>query len=109
MKAWTCRDEMSGDDYGTVVFAETRGKAKSIALTCDACEDAEFRHITARRIPSLDRFYRDKDEMDWNDPDDRVAMVRYGGFYCSYEMLKSELRCDKCPAKQWCSRAEEEE
>lgn len=42
MKAWFVRDEQAYADFATIVFAETRGKAHSIAMHTDACEDAEW-------------------------------------------------------------------
>ena len=40
MKAWRVRKE--GRFWATVVFAETRGKARAIARHTDACEDCDF-------------------------------------------------------------------
>ena len=40
MKAWLVREK---DEFcATVVFAETRGKARSTALATDCCEDSCF-------------------------------------------------------------------
>lgn len=40
MKAWLAREK---DEFcATVVFAETRGKAKALALYTEACEDQEY-------------------------------------------------------------------
>lgn len=101
MKAYSVRDKNS--DYSTVVFAETSGKAKAIAITTDAFNDYEFTEISARRIPELDKYYRGLDEMDWNNDEDRIAMVKDGNFSCSYEFFEPD-DCETCPAKQWCQR-----
>ena len=104
MKAYKISDLKGYADYSTVVFAETSGKAKAIAIHTDAFEDYEFTEISARRIPKLDKYYRGLDEMDWFDPDDRVALVKEANFFCSYEDDIEDLRCEDCPAKQWCER-----
>lgn len=108
MKAYIVRDEASYLDFSTVVFAETAGKARAIAIHTDACEDAEFTDISARRIPALDKYYKDgKTEMDWYDPKDRVALVKEAGFSCSYEV--DFPPCYNCPAGKLCDRYEEEQ
>lgn len=109
MKAWLCRVK-GGDDYATIVFAETRGKAIAIAQLTDACEDAAFTEIECTRARSMDKHYNGNGEgypMDWFDPDDRIALVKDGGFRCSFEISTSDLNCDKCCASEWCDRAHE--
>ena len=103
MKAYIITDLQGYADYSTVVFAETSGKAKAIAIHTDAFEDYEFTEISARRIPALDKYYRGLDEMDWEDSGDRIAMVKEAGFSCSPEYWEEE-DCENCPAKQWCDR-----
>ena len=105
MKAYTVEDRYN-PLFSTVVFAETRGKAKVIAQHTDACEDLDFVDIRAVRRPALDVFYKGKSEMDWFDEEDRMAMVRYGNYECSYEIDKDDLECDSCFAKEWCGRYE---
>ena len=47
MKAWLAKDK---DEFiATVVFAETRGKARSIAMRTETCEDVDFCNIYIRR------------------------------------------------------------
>ena len=106
MKAYIITDLKGYADYSTVVFAETSGKAKAIAITTDAFNDYEFTEISARRVPKLDKYYRGLDEMDWFDPNDRVALVRDANFSCSYEYELTDCECESCPAKQWCDRCE---
>ena len=108
MKAWIVDDPIDAST-AAVVFAETRGQAKVLAQSTDACEDMEFKDIRAVRAPKLDQFYRGRKEMDWNDLDDRVAMVKYGGFRCNSETDVYKEKCEVCPAHEWCSRYEEEE
>ena len=95
MKAWIVDDPIEAAS-AAVVFAETRGQAKVLAQSTDACEDMAFTDIRAVR-------------MDWFDHDDRIAMVQYGGFHCSPETDVYKEKCETCPANKWCSRYEEEE
>lgn len=106
MKAYSVSDVNCNTGYSYVVFAETRGKAIRHALDyCDcAFEYYTWTEMRAIRKPALDRFYRGKREMDWEDMEDRVAMVRYAGFYCSDEVLVGSDECVQCPAHEWCDR-----
>ena len=108
MKAYLVRDEKRDEDYCAVVFGETRGKAIQAALRTDACEDGEWTDIRAIRVPELDSYYRGREEMDWFDDNDRIGMVRYAGMRCSDEMSIGECGCEDCPAKEFCSRYEDE-
>lgn len=102
MKAWLVKDK---DQFGaTVVFAETRGKARALALCTEACEDVDFCDIEVRRRPNLDKYYREgKKEMDWYNSKDRIALVKDGNFTCDPDYWEPE-DCDVCPAKQYCDR-----
>lgn len=104
MKAYLVWDEASEEDYCTVVFGETRGKAIQAALGTDACEDAEWVNIKAIRVPELDAYYRGLPEMDWNDDNDRIGMVRYTNMSCSEEVDIRDSKCRECPAKEFCYR-----
>lgn len=100
MKAWLVKDK---DQYSaTVVFAETRGKARALALCTEACEDVDFCDIEVRRRPNLDKYYREgKKEMDWYNSKDRIALVKDGNFVCDPDYWEPE-DCEVCPAKQYC-------
>ena len=100
MKAYLVREK---DEFcATVVFAETRGKAKSMALSTECCEDADFCNIEVHRQPQLDKYYVfGKTEMRWDNPQDRIALVKEAGFYCNDDYRCSE-ECNRCPAKEWC-------
>lgn len=106
MKAWIVDDPIEAVS-AAVVFAETRGQAKVLAQSTDACEDMAFTDIRAVRAPELDQFYRGKSQMDWLDPDDRIAMVQYGGFHCSPEVDVQKEKCEACPAHEWCGMYED--
>ena len=98
MKAWIAR--VKDDFFSTVVFAETIGKAKSLALATECCEDADFTDIEIRRIPNADKYYKDgKTEMEWFDDNDRIALVKDCGFTCEYV---EEYECENCSAKEYC-------
>ena len=108
MKAYLVEDTERDEDYCTVVFAESTGKARQKALMTSACEYAEFINIRALRTPELDKYYRGNDEMNWNDDGDRLAMVRYAGMRCSDEVMLNICECENCPAKDYCERYEYE-
>lgn len=100
MKAWIVseKDEFSA----TVVFAETRGKARAIAMSTDACEDADFCNIEVRRVPHMDKYYTEgKKEMDWDNPKERIALVKECGFRCDYDYV-DWLDCKACAAVEYC-------
>ena len=98
MKAWLVREK--DGEYATVVFAETRGKARAEAQATDACEDARFCDIEATRKPNMDKYYKEgKREMDWYNDVERLALVQECGFYC-VDMFIEE--CEDCPAKEYC-------
>ena len=100
MKAWqvSLKDEFCAD----VVFAETRGKARSLALRTDCCEDALFTDIEVHRRPQADKYYQDgKWHLDWDDPKDRIALVKDCGFVCSCDYHEWE-DCESCSAREYC-------
>lgn len=107
MKAYKVTDRNGYLDYATIIFAETREQARVIAQHSDAFEWEEMNYTDFRviRIPALDKYYKGLDEMDWENADDRIAMVRDGNFSCSDEYFGYE-DCEECPAKQWCDRYE---
>ena len=99
MKAWVVRKKEGF--CATVVFAETRGKARALALSTDACEDAEFCDIEVRREPQLDKYYVEgKKEMEWENPKDRITLVKECGFTCEY----TDWYCEDCPANEYCEQ-----
>lgn len=91
MKAYKISDLKGYADYSTVVFAETSGKAKAIAITTDAFNDYEFTEISARRVPELDKYYRGLDEMDWLDDADRIALVRTRDLVATLNVGKKKI------------------
>ena len=102
MKAWLVRGK---DEFcATVVFAETRGKAKSMALSTEVCEDADFCRIEVRRTPQMDKYYVDgKREMYWDKPSDRLALVKECGFFCDRDYFEP-CDCESCSATEYCDQ-----
>lgn len=102
MKAWLVRE--NGEFCATVVFAETRGKARALAQSTDACEDVDFCDIEVRRMPQADKYYTEgKTELYWWNYDDRLVLVKECGFMCDYDAFQAE-DCTACPAKAFCDR-----
>lgn len=57
MKAYLVKDK---DEFcATVVFAETVGKARALAMSTECCEDVDFCDIQVKRQPQLDKYYVD--------------------------------------------------
>lgn len=102
MKAWRVEDVESYEGGCTVVFAETRGKAHELALHTDCCVDAEWNDIRVTRIPAMDKMYHGRTEMDWSEPEDRIALVKECGWYCNHGYLDRQRDCPVCPAADWC-------
>lgn len=100
MKAWIVEEPVEG--YGTVVFAETKGKAKYYGIKCEEqLMDCEFFDVRARRVPQLDKYARDGEPyvMNFSNDKDRLIMVRDAGFRC----LEPDYDdCEKCIAKDYC-------
>lgn len=111
MKAW--RVSLKYEFFAEVVFAETRGKARSLAMACDGFEDAKFTDVEVHREPQVDKYYKDgKWHLDYFDPKDRIILVKECGFYCDPDYFDLE-ECEVCSAKKYCDqykdrKAEEE-
>ena len=102
IKAWLVRvkDEFCAE----VVFAETRGKAKSLALSTDCCEYAHFTDIEVHRLPQADKYYqKGKWHFDWYNPKDRLVLVKECNFVCDDETFELE-DCLMCSARHYCDR-----
>ena len=78
-------------EYSEVVFAVTPSKAKALKGYFDEFENVEYIDMKAHRIAEFDKYYKNgKLFMDWNDPQDRLAMVVDGGFTCE------DVEWDEC-------------
>ena len=103
MKAWLVRKK--DEACAEVVFAETRGKARSLAQHTDACDYADFIDIEAHRLPKADKYYREgKLCLDWDNPKDRIVLVNECGFRCEYV---EPYMCEVCSAKEYCEDYQE--
>ena len=102
-KAYHAREK--DGEYATIVFAENATQAKLIAKMCDCCEDAQYIDIRVRRFPEADILYKGLPEIDWDDPDTRVALVRDFGWSC----YDPSWECDTCAAKPYCRWHQEED
>ena len=98
MKAWLVREK---DEFcATVVFAETRGKARAMAMYTETCENADFLDIEVHRKPQMDKYYVEgKKEMDWFNSKDRIALVKDCNFTCGDDYKDD---CETCSAKEYC-------
>ena len=101
IKAWVVYDKYE-PFYKGVVFAETQGKAKSLGHYLDACMDSPYCDIRAVRAPEIDKYWKEhKSEMDWENPQDRFALVKELGVYCADEIFNL-CECKKCSAQDIC-------
>ena len=101
MKAWLVREK--GEFCAAVVFAETRGKARSLALHTDSCEDVPFTDIEVHRMKPADKYYKEgKRQLDWEIAKDRIALVKDCGFMCGFDFDLED--CEMCYAKECCDR-----
>lgn len=102
MKAWFVQPK--DEFYAGIVFAETRGKARSVALSLDGFEDTQFTDVEVRRAPYADKYYKEgKCYLDWDNPVERIALVKDCGFICDCDYLEWE-DCKNCSAKIYCDR-----
>lgn len=102
VKAYICTDKRN-PVYFTVVFAKTRGRAKSVAQTTECLHNTPFIYVVAKRIPQLDDAYRFYPVMNWKSGHDRVRLVRDAGFVCD----AAREECNKCSAFEWCVRGKD--
>ena len=103
-KAWGCYEEESC--IFEVVFADTRGKAKSYFKAMDTFDNYRFCELRPRRLKKLDYLnHPDGYVMDLNKDEDRIAMVKDISFYCAFP---GKEECNECCAKKWCDVYKEE-
>ena len=105
MKAWYVMDKNGYAEYAVIVFAETKGKAVSLAIGTEEFPkyDWDFTELRARREPALDGAYRGAWRMEWDNDADRLAMVKWGGYYCGDDVFDPD-DCVRCVAKDCCSK-----
>ena len=96
-KAYRCYSVY--EDYQTVVFADTPSKAKVIAMSTDSLMDAPYLEIRAVRMPDMDAEYRGHSEMEWDNIEDRRALVKHGWFCLEPDRIDD---CAECPVRDEC-------
>ena len=108
MKAYKVYDRNAYSEFVVIAFAETRGKAIVNALGTDEFPygDWDYTEMRAKRCPELDKYYRGAYRMDWDDPGDRLAMIKEAGFYCDEDSFDPD-ECEKCAGKEYCSQYDE--
>lgn len=103
MKAWSAIEDYEG--YEVIIFAETAGKAKAIAMTCSLFENCKFTEIKVRRCPKADKAYRGEEFLDFaNNETDTLFAVTELGWYCDNESFDPDGECRKCCANEHCDR-----
>lgn len=99
MKAYQVR----GTDWcegSVVVFAETAGKAKSLATHTDLLCYEDYKDLQATRLPKIDHLYKGNSVADWNEDENiRLALVREYGWHCIEPQLRD---CKVCSAEKYC-------
>ena len=88
MKAWAVSDEREG--LGIIVFAETRGKAKSVGRYASGLDFGEWIDISCRRMPELDGFKNEECCLDWMENKHIYWNAKW------YEDLDCMRSCDEC-------------
>lgn len=102
MKAWCVTDKWEIEFGNEIVFAETRGKAISIAMGLDNFMDSSFMDLKAIRTPGYDQYYKpNKKYMDWSNDEDKIILVK-NGCHCLPEYVDIEQDCLLCCAKDFC-------
>ena len=102
-KAWVCYNEELC--LAEVVFADTRGKAKSYFKNLETFDYYTYCELRPKRLKKLDYLnHPDGYVMKWYKDQDRLPMVRDADFYCS-EIDRDD--CKICCAKEYCSDYEE--
>ena len=99
-----CKDDWI--PWSEIVFADRRSKAIVTALHySDSFGDGSFDYTDLRAVrrPELDKYYRGVSIMDWYNPDDRLAMIKDGGFQCADDSFDPD-DCERCVGKDYCDR-----
>lgn len=60
MKAWKVTDYC--EQYATIVFAESRNRARLEAMYTAVCDDMEYIEINPRRVKWADELYRGRND-----------------------------------------------
>lgn len=87
-------------DGSVVIFAETVGKAKYLALNTDLLCYENYKDLRAIRLPKIDHLYNGDIMPDWNENEDiRLVLVKEYGWHCIEPQLED---CKVCSAEKCC-------
>lgn len=106
MKAYKVKNLVNGNF--AIVFAKNGSKAKSYAFTyTDYFDGYDYCELCAYRTPTIDKYYqKGKKAMDWQNQNDRLAIVKELGIGCDYDTYNI-AEYQKCKAKNYCDTYEE--
>jgi len=97
MKAWVVTSESA--EVQMIVFAETRGRAKTLALKTDWLEDEDYADIRCKREPKLDAIAKEKGEYIIDGSLEFHARIMRGLGWRAYDGRID--RCEKCGLYEW--------
>lgn len=92
MKAWGCMDYDA--ECGVIVYAETRGRARSLAMTTDGLDTSDWNNVEVRRVKELDGKRPFGTVLDW------YKDVRLYWEACWYQEWGTSS-CDECGRFQY--------
>lgn len=100
MKAYKVFFSNGEEEVASIVFAKNPDKAKATGYKVGDFKHIYYIDLRANRIPKLDKYYAEgKVTLNWENPDDRLTLVKELGWYCwDYEPKD----CQKCKAKRYC-------
>lgn len=91
--------------YIYVVFATSRGKAKSVLVTEDVIYPWEFMSAKVVREPRLDHLkLADGEIADFMDPKQRRELVETLDAYCDDDSFDPRVECVRCNCNDICER-----
>ena len=99
MKAYEVTDDYCG--FSNIIFASSLAKAKYIAYRNSDYSDfiGFLAYNTIRRCEKADSAYKGRECMDWNNPDDRLFLVKGLTWAC---VDGSHDDCKDCIAHEYC-------
>lgn len=99
MKAWEIDDY---EGFSEIVFAETPGKAKAIAMKLALFEDYEFAELRPYRVPKADKMYKGDPHMDMDLEENWIFAVKELGWEC-FDF--DHEYCERwCCAREFCDK-----
>lgn len=109
--AWEVSSAYTYSEGVVIIYATSRGKAKSLALWEEpfVTDDSIYTDMRARRRPELDKYWKKGlTYLSWEDNLARLIMVKKLGFTCTDEtQLLSSTECQYCKASLYCDTCKE--